>query len=133
MFKKLAGTVVMLLCVGGSVYAAGGVGLYGFRWDGNEAGTGHGGGILVKSDFAAFGGANLRLGYGEFDDIKTDITPMELGFRLQLPFFIQPYAGVGGGYYITDADLGTVSDAWGWFAEGGVEIHFLVTCNMVIL
>ena len=104
---------------------------YGTHWDADSKGTGAG--LRLKKTFLGFGAVEARGGYVVFDDIKTDMVPLDVSINIRLPFLISPYAGVGLGYYLLDSDHKTFDNSSGYFAQVGVEVTFLVVGIMAEL
>jgi hypothetical protein len=97
---------------------------YGSYWDADTSGTGAG--LQLKKTFLAFGAVELSGGYVDFNDINTEMIPLEVAINARLPFFISPYAGVGAGYYIFNTDISGLDDNPGTFAQLGIEATFLM-------
>lgn len=117
----LFSTMVIMTC---SSLAHTSVTAYGTYWDADSTGTGAG--LRVKKTFLGFGAAEVRGGYVQFDDIKTDMIPLDVSINARLPFFISPYVGVGAGYYFLDSDLPGFDNSTGLFTQLGVEATFLL-------
>lgn len=96
---------------------------YGTYWDADA--TGKGAGLRLKKTFLGFGAVEARGGYVNFDDIKTDMIPLDVSINARLPFMISPYAGIGAGYYFLDSDIGGSDNTTGYFAQLGVEATFI--------
>jgi len=92
---------------------------YGTYWDADA--TGKGAGVRLKKTFLGFAAVEARGGYVNFDDIKTDMIPLDVSINARLPFMISPYIGVGAGYYFLDSDVGDWDNQSGQFAQVGVE------------
>jgi opacity protein-like surface antigen len=97
---------------------------YGTYWDAESSGAGVG--VRLKKTFLGFGAAEVRGGYVNFDDIKTDMIPLDISINARLPFMISPYAGVGAGYYFMDSDIPGFDNSTGYFAQLGVEATFVM-------
>ncbi|MDF7825894.1 hypothetical protein P4B35_17830 [Pontiellaceae bacterium B12227] len=97
---------------------------YGTYWDTDDSGAGAG--LRLKKTFLGFGAAEARGGYVRFDDIETDMVPLDISINARLPFMISPYAGVGVGYYLFDSDATDLDNAPGYFAQIGVEATFVL-------
>lgn len=96
---------------------------YGTYWEADS--SGRGAGLRLKKTVLGFGAVEARGGYVNFDDIETDMIPLDASINVRLPFMISPYAGVGAGYYFLDSDSGGMDDTSGFFAQVGVEATFL--------
>jgi hypothetical protein len=112
----------LLLAVPGARAAS--LSLQGTYWDADVAGEGMGGGLKIKRPMAQLGAADFRIGYVQFDDVKTDLIPFEGTVMLRLPFFIEPYLGIGGGYYYADSAI--YDSGFGWYGAAGLELHVLM-------
>ncbi|MDF7801877.1 hypothetical protein P4C99_20540 [Pontiellaceae bacterium B1224] len=97
---------------------------YGTYWDADTEGTGAG--LRLKKTFLGFGAAELRGGYVNFNDINTDMIPLDVSINARLPFMISPYAGVGAGYYFMSSDLPGFDNGPGYFAQVGIEATFVL-------
>jgi hypothetical protein len=119
--KLMILTALMLVGLAGTAFSE--VAGYATYWD--AAGDGYGGGIKLMKIFLGFLAADLRGGYVEFDSSKTSVIPLEASVMLRLPFFIEPYIGVGAGYYNASSDVLNISSSGGIFALAGVQVNFL--------
>ncbi len=116
--KKLL-LFISTLLIAGYALADTSLSAYGTYWDAETEGTGAG--LRLKKTFLGFGAIEGRGGYVRFDDIKTDMIPLDISLNVRLPFMISPYAGVGAGYYFLDAEAGNLDDSSGLFAQVGIE------------
>ncbi|MDZ8119550.1 hypothetical protein [Pontiella agarivorans] len=118
---------LLLLCTAliaaGCALADTSLSAYGTYWEADS--SGQGAGLRLKKTFLGFGAVEARGGYVNFDDIETDMIPLDASINVRLPFMISPYAGVGAGYYFMDSDAGGMDDTSGVFAQIGVEATFL--------
>ncbi len=96
---------------------------YGTYWEADS--TGKGLGVRLKKTFLGFGAVEGRGGYVSFDDIDTELIPLDVSINLRLPFMISPYAGVGAAYYLTSSDLPGLDNTSGYFGQIGVEATFV--------
>ena len=96
---------------------------YGTYWDADHEGAG--GGLRLKKTILAFGAADIRGGYVNFNDTNTEVIPLEASINARLPFVISPYVGVGAGYYLINSDIPAMDNAVGYFAQIGVEASIL--------
>ena len=120
--------IVLAALLAASAASAAGTSLtaYGTYWDADaKVGRGEGAGLRLKKTFLGFGAVEARGGYVRFDDIKTDMIPVDVSINARLPFMISPYAGIGAGYYFLDSDTGNRDNLSGTFAQLGVEATFL--------
>ena len=100
-------------------------------WDGNMAGSsdnvdGVGGGVKLRQKFLGFFSADLRASYIDFSDIDTKAYPLEATVMVGIPFFIEPYAGIGASYYFYDSDLSWIEDGAGVYALLGAQLNLWV-------
>ncbi|MEI6892031.1 MAG: hypothetical protein V5783_07665 [Pontiella sp.] len=116
--------LVATVLLAGSASADTSLTAYGTLWDADDRGTGAG--LRLKKTFLGFAAAEARGGYIHFDDIKTDMVPLDISINARLPFMISPYAGVGVGYYLFDSNETDFDSAVGYFAQVGVEATFLM-------
>ncbi|QBG47898.1 hypothetical protein EGM51_11010 [Verrucomicrobia bacterium S94] len=107
------------LLTAGYVLADTSLSAYGTYWEADSSGLGAG--LRLKKTILGFGAVEARGGYVNFDNIETDMIPLDASINVRLPFMISPYAGVGAGYYFLDSDSGGIDDTSGVFAQIGVE------------
>ena len=93
-------------------------------WDGSVDGVG--GGIKVRQKFLAFFSADVRAGYVDFSDADTSVVPVEATLMVGIPFFIEPYAGLGASYYFVDSDIPGVDNATGVYGVVGLQLNLWV-------
>ncbi len=126
--------VAALALVGMNEVARGGeTSLAGFAtyWDGNKDGAsggnadGLGGGVKLRKKFLGFLSADIRASYIDFNDINTSVIPVEGTLMVGIPFFIEPYAGIGAGYFFFDSDL-PIDDGTGVYGVLGLQLNLWV-------
>jgi len=124
--KMLFAVVAVLALVGTNELAYGGetsLAGYATYWDGSSEGLG--GGIKVRQKFLAFLAADVRASYVDFSDIETSVIPLEATLMVGIPFFIEPYAGLGVGYYFVDSDQ-AIDDGAGVYGVLGLQLNLWV-------
>ncbi len=135
MNKKLMMMVVIagLFCAGST--HAGETSLAGFLtyWDGTDS-SGHnidgtGGGVKLRKKLLGVLAGDLRVSYVSFDDVDSSVVPLEATIMVGIPFILEPYAGVGLGYYLVDSDLEYDSGVGG-FGVLGVQFNMFVVGAM---
>lgn len=95
-----------LALVGMNEFAHGGetsVAGYATYWDGSVDGVGAG--VKVRKKILGFFSADVRASYVDFSDADTSVIPLEATAMVGLPFLLEPYAGLGVGYYLADSSL----------------------------
>lgn len=105
-------------------------------WDGGENGgsDGVGGGVKLRQKFLGFFSADIRGGYVDFSDLDTSVVPLEATLMVGIPFFfIEPYAGLGAGYYIFDTDIPELDNGTGVYGVLGVQFNLWVVGAMAEL
>ena len=97
-------------------------------WDGGENGgnEGLGGGVKLRQKFLGFFSADIRGGYVDFSDLNTSVVPVEATFLVGFPFVVEPYAGVGAGYYFVDSDLPEIDNGSGVYGVIGLQLNLWV-------
>jgi hypothetical protein len=119
--------VVSLSVAGCSAGSLAAVGLFGSYLDSDDLGDGYGAGAkleLKPSDVLSVDG---RASWIYFDDFEIHMIPLEAALRFNWPLLgerIVPYAGIGGGYYIFEADDVDLDDDVGYFPLVGLEVGF---------
>lgn len=103
-------------------------------WDGGENGgnEGAGGGVKLRKKFLGFFSADVRASYVDFSDLNTSVVPLEATLMVGIPFFIEPYVGLGASYYIFDSDL-PIDDGTGAYGVLGVQFNLWVVGAMAEL
>jgi hypothetical protein len=84
----------------------------------DEDQDGFGGGIRSKTQIVPLVAIDTRLSWINFSDGDLNVFPIEATGLLKLGML---YAGLGGGYYVFDADY-DVDNAFGWYLVGGIEL-----------
>ena len=107
------------LAYGGETSLAG----YATYWDGSVEGLG--GGVKVRQKFLGFFAADIRASYVDFSDWDTSVIPLEATLMVGIPFFIEPYAGLGAGYYFVDSDR-SIDDGAGVYGVLGLQLNLWV-------
>ena len=93
---------------------------YATYWDAETEGSG--GGIKLRKSFLAFLSGDIRGGYVEFDDADTTIIPVEATAIVQIPIMLEPYAGIGAGYYFVDSDVAALDEnTAGYYGVVGLQ------------
>ena len=124
--KILFAVVAVLALVGTNKFAYGGetsLAGYATYWDGSVEGLG--GGIKVRQKFLGFLAADVRASYVDFSDLDTSVIPLEATLMVGIPFFIEPYAGLGVGYYFVDSDQ-AIDDGAGVYGVLGLQLNLWV-------
>jgi hypothetical protein len=89
-------------------------------WDADT--EGYGAGIKLRKNFLAFFSADIRGGYVDFTDADTSIIPVEATAIVQIPFILEPYVGVGAGYYFVDTEVAALDDdVAGYYGLVGIQ------------
>lgn len=117
-------SLFMAGCHAGSLVAAG---LFGTHLDSDDLGGGYGGGVKLEVKPTDVLSVDGRASWIYFDDFKIHMIPLEADLRLNLPLLgerILPYAGVGGGYYMFEADDVDLDNDVGYFPLVGLEVGF---------
>jgi hypothetical protein len=132
MIKKqiIISATVLLMCMGiQTASRAGETSLAGYATylDGGENGgnDGVGLGVKVRQKFLGFFSADIRAGYMDFSDLDTSVVPVEGTIMIGIPFVIEPYAGLGAGYYFVDTDT-SYEDGSGVYALLGAQLNLWV-------
>jgi len=109
------------------------VAAYATYWDAhlaNDVGGGEedgvGGGIKIRKSFLAFLSADIRASYIDFSNLDTTVVPLEATLMVQIPFIIEPYAGIGASYYIFDSNLPGLEDGAGVYGVLGAQLNLWV-------
>jgi len=117
--KLFKAASIALLAVGLSNSAQAGLSAYGSYWNSDQ--DGYGAGIRYEKRFLAdFVAADVSAGYIDFNSEDTQVIPLETSLTLRIPFFIEPYAGLGAGYYPIESDLDYQSST-GYFGVIGIQ------------
>ncbi len=130
--KKYTIAVFVILQMLAVTVLAGETSLTGYAtyWDGTtrfgKSVDGIGGGIKLRQKMLGVLSWDVRAGYVNFDDIDTKVIPIEGAIVVGIPFLIEPYAGIGGGYYIVDSDRSLYDDAPGVFGVAGLQLNLFV-------
>ncbi len=104
---------------GGETSVAG----YATYWDGSVEGLG--GGVKVRKKLLEFLSADVRMSYVDFSDADTSILPMEATLMVGIPFVVEPYAGLGVGYYLAkNSDL--IDNGAEGYAVLGLQLNLFV-------
>lgn len=93
-------------------------------WDGATEGLG--GGIKVRKKFLGFLSADVRASYVDFSDLNTTVVPLEATLMVGFPFVVEPYVGVGAGYYLMDSDLAGQDNSTGYYGVLGLQLNLFV-------
>ncbi len=102
-------------------------------WDGTDTRGkgigGTGGGIKLRKHLLGIFSADIRGGYIDFDDIDTTVIPVEATIMVGIPLLLEPYVGVGAGYYAIDSDL-KYDNGFGTYGLIGVQFNLFVVGAM---
>ena len=132
MKKQIMMIAVAVLVLGGmnKVAYGGETSLAGYLTyqDGGENGgnEGVGGGVKLRKKFLGFFSADIRGSYLDFSDLNTSVIPVEGTLMVGIPFFIEPYAGLGAGYYFVDSDNPLLEDDYGVYGVLGAQLNLWV-------
>jgi len=124
--KVLIAAMAALALVGTNELAYGGetsLAGYATYWDGSVEGLG--GGVKVRKKFLGFFAADVRASYIDFSDLDTSVIPLEATLMVGIPFVIEPYAGLGAGYYLVDSDR-PIDDGAGVYGVLGLQLNLWV-------
>ena len=107
-------------------------GIFGSVWNAADGDTGVGGGVKVGIEMVERVQLDLRYSAVnnliDTDRADLDVQPLEFGLLYSIPAgdTIEPYIGVGGGYYLMDGDVQgfdvEVDDEFGFYISTGLEI-----------
>lgn len=85
--------------------------------EGNDDGFGFG--LRSKVQIIPLISFDTRASWIKFNDADLNVFPIEATGMVKLGML---YAGLGGGYYIFDADNADVDNNFGWYLVGGIDI-----------
>jgi hypothetical protein len=129
--RSYAGLILLAVAsmsmAGCSAGSMGAVGLFGSYLDSDDLGDGYGGGVKLEVKPIDLVSVDGRASWIYFEDFEIHMIPLEAALRLNLPLLgerIIPYVGVGGGYYIFEADDVDLDDDVGYFPLVGLEVGF---------
>lgn len=108
-------------CTAGSLAE---LGVFGSYLDSDDLGNGYGAGVKLEVKPTDILSVDGRASWLYFDDFEIQMIPLEVAGRLNLPLLgerIVPYVGVGGGYYLFQADDVDLDDDGGFFPLMGLE------------
>lgn len=127
--RSLVLVVVVMLAFTSGVWAARGSGIefgvFGSYLDTDDLGDGYGGGAKLELQAVDWLSLDARGSYIFFEDPDVDMYPLELAAYFNIPLAdeqIVPYAGVGAGYYIFDAEGFDMDNEVGFFPVVGLEV-----------
>ncbi len=109
-------------CTAGSLAELGAFGSY---LDSDDLGPGYGGGAKLEVKPTDWLSVDGRASLLFFDDFDISMIPLEAALRLNIPMLgerIVPYAGVGAGYYLFEADNVDLDNNVGYFPLVGLEV-----------
>ena len=130
--------MVMIVVVGlffAGLACGGETSLAGFLtyWDGIDSSgqsiDGAGGGVKLRKKLLGVLAGDVRASYVGFSDVETSVMPLEATIMVGIPFILEPYAGIGAGYYFVDSDLKYENGAGG-FGVLGVQFNMFVVGAM---
>lgn len=109
--------------------------------DSDDLDEGVGGGVKLEFNPVDWLSLDARASWITFSDPDVDMIPLEVAALLNIPLAnekIVPYVGVGGGYYIFDADGFDMDDDVGFFPLAGLEfgtesVGFMVEARWLFL
>ena len=101
---------------------------FGTYFDGSENGgyDGVGGGVKLRKKFLGFFSADIRASYLDFSDLDTSVIPVEATLMVGIPFFIEPYAGLGASYFFFDTDQSGIDDGAGLYGVLGLQLNLWI-------
>lgn len=109
-------------CTAGSLAE---LGVFGSYLDSDDLGPGYGGGAKLEVKPTDWLSVDGRASLVFFDDFDISMIPLEAALRLNIPLLgerIVPYAGVGAGYYLFEADDVDLDNNVGYFPLVGLEV-----------
>jgi len=131
--KKQIGIAILLLLGLSAGTFAGETSLAGFAtyWNGSLPNTddtidGVGGGVKLRQTFLGFFSADVRASYIDFTDVNTTVIPLEATVMVGIPFFIEPYAGLGVSYFFFDTDQSWIDNGAGVYGVLGAQLNLWV-------
>ncbi len=107
-------------------------GIFGSYWSAADGDDGVGGGVKVGIEMVER--VQLDLRYSAVNNLidtdlaDLDVQPLEFGLLYSIPAGenMEPYIGVGGGYYLMDGDVkgydADVDDEFGFYLSAGLEV-----------
>ncbi|HEX6791515.1 MAG TPA: hypothetical protein VF247_09415 [Candidatus Krumholzibacteria bacterium] len=96
------------------------IGVMASWWNIDEANQdGFGFGLRQKTQIVPLISIDTRASWIKFSDADLQVFPIEVTGMVRLGML---YAGLGGGYYIFDADQGDLDNNFGWYLVGGIDI-----------
>jgi len=107
-------------------------GVFGSYWSASDGDDGFGGGAKIGIEMVE--NVQLDLRYSAINNLISnngadlDVQPLEFGLSMAIPMNekVEPYIGVGLGYYFMDGDIDgfdvEVDDEWGFNVSVGLEI-----------
>ncbi len=113
------------LAYGGETSVAG----YVTYWDGSTDGAGAG--VKVRKKVLGFFSTDVRASYVDFSDADTSVIPLEATLMVGIPFVVEPYAGLGVGYYLADSSL--IDNGVGSYGVLGLQLNLFVVGAMAEL
>lgn len=136
--------VAVMLALGGAAWARDSgteFAVFGSYLDSDTFDEGVGGGAKLEFNPIDWLSVDARVSWITFSSPSVDMIPLEMAFLVNLPLAneqIVPYAGVGAGYYIFNADGFEVDDDVGFFPVAGLEfgtgdVSFLVEARWLFL
>jgi len=136
--------VLVVLAFASGAWARGAgieLGVFGSYLDSADLGDGYGVGAKLELQAIDWVSIDARASYILFENPDVDMVPLELAALVNIPLAdeqIVPYAGVGVGYYIFDADGFDMDDEVGFFPVVGLEIgaynlSFLIEARWLFL
>ena len=123
--------MAVLLGFGSAAMADNEWGVFGSYWAPSDGDDGVGGGVKIGVEMVDR--VQLDLRYSVVNNVindngaSLDVEPLEFGLSFSVPTGggIEPYFGVGLGYYFMDGDVAgfdtNVDDEWGFYTSAGIE------------
>lgn len=116
---KIIFLLLFSLCLPLTSAIADRLGVFATRYNPKDLDATNGYGAMARAPLMPLLDFDLSISRIEFDEIN--LTPIEVAFLVPIPFpLIDPYVGVGGGYYrITGSNPNDLSSDWSYFPVGG--------------
>jgi len=126
-----SGLMAMALMAGSVASADNEWGVFGSYWAPSDGDDGFGGGVKIGVEMVDRVQLDVRYSVInnviDGDAVSLDVQPLEFGLSMSVPTSsgIEPYFGVGLGYYFMDGDVkgfdANVDDEWGFYTSAGIE------------
>lgn len=96
---------------------------YATYWDGSSDGAGIG--VKVRKRLLDWFSTDVRISYVDFDDQDSWAIPLEGSLLVSYPSALEPYAGIGAGYYRVDLEH-SHDDTLGAYGMLGLQVNLFV-------